>query len=147
MEREYQRQRKLLDSLKEILYEEDAQESQEQFQRLSRSYRRIYPQVIAWLDEQLNLMLVHQQDGRIPKTSNIAENLNKQLERRFKTIEAFQSVETAWNYQNLIRNYLRFKPYTDCRGTRRCCNGKSPLEICGVPLQHHDWVRHATSWT
>jgi transposase-like protein len=106
----------------------------------------VYPRVVRWLDNHLDQMLVHQHHRRIPKTNNIAENLNKQLQRRFKTIEAFQSRETAWNYQNLIRNYLRFKPYTDYRGERRCHNGMSPLEVCGVTLPHRDWVKLATSW-
>ena len=102
--------------------------------------------MVAWLDVHLELMLVHQLDVNIPMTSNIAENLNKQMERRFMTIEAFQSLDTAWNYQNLIRNYLRFKPYTDCRGDRRIYNGKSPLEVCGVVLEHRDWLRLGTFW-
>jgi hypothetical protein len=147
IEPEYRRQCDLLESLKEILYASDPKESRERFVAFRKSYQRHYPYVIAWLWENLELMLVHQRDVRIPKTNNLAENLNKQLERRFKTIEAFQSVETAWNYQNLIRNYLRFKPYTDCRGTRKIYNGKSPLEVCGVVLEHHDWVKMATSWS
>lgn len=146
LEPEYLRQCDLLETLEEILYAPDPQESRERFVAFRRSYQRSYPYVIAWLLENVELMLVHQLDVKIPKTNNIAENLNKQLERRFKTIEAFQSVDTAWNYQNLIRNYLRFKPYTDCRGQRKIYNGKSPLEVCGVVLEHHDWIRMATSW-
>jgi len=146
LEPEYLRQCDLLEDVREIFYEPDPQESREMLAAFRRSYQRRYPSVVAWLVENVHLMLVHQSDVRIPKTNNIAENLNKQLERRFKTIEAFQSVETAWNYQNLIRNYLRFKPYTDCRGDRRIYNGKSPLEVCGVVLEHHDWIKMATSW-
>lgn len=147
IEPEYHRQCDLLESLKAILYASDPKESRERFVAFRKSYQRQYPYVTAWLVENLELMLVHQRDVRIPKTNNLAENLNKQLERRFKTIEAFQSIETAWNYQNLIRNYLRFKPYTDCRGERKINNGKSPLEVCGVVLEHHDWVKMATSWS
>jgi hypothetical protein len=147
LEPEYLRQCELLEAVRKILYEPDPTNSREMIAAFRRSYQRRYPSVVAWLVENVDLMLVHQLDVRIPKTNNIAENLNKQLERRFKTIEAFQSVETAWNYQNLIRNYLRFKPYTDCRGDRRIYNGKSPLEVCGVVLEHHDWIKMATSWT
>lgn len=131
LEREYQRQRALLGSLKEILYGLNPTVSHERFRAFCRTYRRLYPHVTAWLEDHLELMLVHQQDRKIPQTNNIAENLNRQIQRRFKTIEAFQSVETAWNYQNLIRNYLRLKPYTDCRGSRRRCNGKSPWRSVG----------------
>jgi hypothetical protein len=146
LEPEYLRQCDLLEDLREILYEPDPQESRKMFAAFRKSHQRRYPSVVGWLVANVDMMLVYQLDVRIPKTNNIAENLNKQLERRFKTIEAFQSVETAWNYQNLIRNYLRFKPYTDCRGDRRIYNGKSPLEVCGVVLEHHDWIKMATSW-
>jgi len=146
LEREYRRQCALLENLRELLYEPTPRVSREMFAAFRRRYRPTYPRVVAWLDVHLELMLVHQLDAHIPVTSNIAENLNKQMERRFKTIEAFQSLDTAWNYQNLIRNYLRFKPYTDCRGDRKIYNGKSPLEVCGVVLKHRDWVRLGTSW-
>lgn len=146
VEGEYRRQSHFLEAVREVLYAEDASSSRDGFRKLSRGSRRLYPRVMAWLDSHLDQMLVHQQDPRLPKTNNIAENINKQLERRFKTIEAFQSRETAWNYQNLIRNYLRFKPYTDCRGARRENNGMAPLEVCGVSLPHHDWLKLSTSW-
>jgi len=147
LEPEYLRQCELLAVLNDVLYDPDPRVSRERFASFSRTYHRRYPQVVEWLVGNIELMLVYQLDVRIPKTNNIAENLNKQMERRFKTIEAFQSDETAWNYQNLIRNYLRFKPYTDCRGDRKIYNGKSPLEVCGVVLEHHDWIKLATSWT
>ena len=61
--------------------------------------------------------------------------------RRLKTIEAFQSIETAFNYLNLVRNYLRFKPYTDCRGKRRIRSRKSPMKLCQVGLSTKDWLK------
>ncbi len=88
VEEEYRRQGRVLEALREILYAEDAGMSREGFRNLCRGSRRVYPRVMAWLDSHLDQMLVHQQDPRLPKTNNIAENLNKQLERRFKTIEA-----------------------------------------------------------
>lgn len=138
LEREYHQQCELLKNLREILYEPRGTVSREMFAAFRRSYRQNYPRVVVWLDTHLELMLVHQRDANIPMTNNIAENLNKQMERRFKTIESFQSLDTAWNYQNLIRNYLRFKPYTDCRGDRKIYNGLSPLEVCGVLLESRD---------
>lgn len=88
----------------------------------------------------------------IEKTNIMAESFNKQLQRRFKTIEAFQtfpqdpSDNTAFNYLNLIRCYLRFKPYTDCRGDRKHRNGKSPLQLCGVKLANKDWLKNSVNW-
>jgi len=146
VEQVYLLQCELLEHLRDILYEPDPAASQEMFVAFRRRYWRPYPRVVAWLEVNLELMLVHQLDANIPTTNNIAENLNKQMERRFKLIEAFQSLDTAWNYQTLIRNYLRFKPYTDCRGERRIYNGMSPLEVCGVVLEHRDWVKLATFW-
>jgi hypothetical protein len=146
VEQQYLRQCVLLKSLKDILYEHQSSVSREMFAAFRKFYRRQYPQVVLWLEANLELMLVHQVDANIPMTSNIAENLNKQMERRFKLIEAFQSDETAGNYQTLIRNYLRFKPYTDCRDERKIYNGKSPLEVCGVVLESRDWVRLGTFW-
>jgi hypothetical protein len=69
--------------------------------------------------------------------------MNRQFERRLKTIEAFQSVETVFQYQNLYRNYLRFKPYTDCRGARDPCNGRSPMQVCQAVLPSTDWLKLA----
>jgi hypothetical protein len=66
--------------------------------------------------------------------------------RRFKTIESFQKLIYAENYLNLYKNYLRFKPYTDCRGCNRYKNGKSPLEVCGVVLNNKDWLYNAISF-
>lgn len=146
VEQVYLQQCAVLKQLRDILYESDPVASRGMFAAFRRRYWRPYPQVVAWLEMNLESMLVHQLDANIPMTNNIAENLNKQLERRFKTIEAFQSLDTAWNYQTLIRNYLRFKPYTDCRGERRIYNGMAPLEVCGVLLEHRDWVRLGTFW-
>jgi hypothetical protein len=39
----------------------------------------------------------------------------------------YKSADTAWNYQILIRNYLRFKPYTDCRGNEASTTRNPPL--------------------
>ena len=69
-----------------------------------------------------------------------------QLERRLKTIEAFQSIKTAFQYQNLYRNYLHLKPYTDCRGERRVCNGLSPLQVCKAVLPSSDWLKLAVRY-
>jgi hypothetical protein len=44
-----------------------------------------------------------------------AENLNRQIERRLKTIESFKYFKTAYIYLIMFSNYLRFKPYTDAK--------------------------------
>jgi hypothetical protein len=39
------------------------------------------------------------------------------------TIGSFGNVRTAGAYIDLLIAYLRAKPYTDCRGYRKYCNG------------------------
>ncbi|MEW5897532.1 MAG: transposase, partial [Nanoarchaeota archaeon] len=115
-----------------ILYSSDRNKSTEIHKSLKLKFGDIYPRVFSMIEYHWEGLLAHQKDNNIPKTNNIAENRNRQIKRRFKTIEAFQSEISATNYLILICNYLRFKPYTDCRKNRKSRNGKSPLEICGL---------------
>jgi transposase-like protein len=109
-------------------------------------YQAKYPKLIEFFDRSLEKLLTHQKYPLIKKTNNVAENINRQLMRRFKTIESFQKLIYAENYLNLYKNYLRFKPYTDCRGSHKYKNGKSPLEVCGVVLQNKDWLYNAIAF-
>jgi hypothetical protein len=91
-------------------------------------------------------MEYHQVNG-LPRTNNFAESVNKQLERKFKTMESFQRKETAAWYINLLVSYLRQKSYTDCRGSRRHLNGKSRLEAAGIKLGSKDWLKNSLKST
>lgn len=124
-----------------ILYSSDRNKSTEIHKSLRLKFGDIYPRVFSMIEYHWDGLLMHQKDNLIPKTNNIAENRNKQIKRRLKTIEAFQSETYAFNYLILLCNYLRFKPYTDCRNKRKHCNGKSPLELCGVVLKEKDWLK------
>jgi len=75
----------------------------------------------------LDKLLTHQKDEKIKKTNNIAENINRRLMIRLKTIESFKNFNSAKNYLNLYKNYLRFKPYTDCKGNNKNKNEKITL--------------------
>ena len=88
-----------------------------------------------------HLMMHHRVPG-LPRTTNLVENVNKQLERRYKTIEAFQYRSTAIHYTNLLVAFLRQKPYTDCRGSRKHLNGKSRLASAKVRNLHPDWLKN-----
>jgi len=59
--------------------------------------------------------------------------------RRLKTNESFNSIQSAENYLNFYKNYLRLKLFTDCRGKSKYKNGKSPLEVCGDKLKTKDY--------
>ena len=86
--------------------------------------------------------MMHHRVAGMPRTTNLVENVNKQLERRYKTIEAFQYRSTAIHYTNLLIAFLRQKPYTDCRGTRKHLNGKSRLASAKIRGIHPDWMKN-----
>ncbi len=88
-----------------------------------------------------NLMM-HHVVPELPRTTNIVENVNKQLQRRYKTVEAFQYQRTAEEYTNLLIAFLRQKKYTDCRGKRKMLNGKSRLAHAKVRGLHPDWLKN-----
>jgi len=88
-----------------------------------------------------HLTAYHRTPG-LPRTTNLIESVNKQIERRFKTIEAFQHRSTGRSYMNLLIAYLRQKPYTDCRKTRRHLNGRSRLYAAGIRHLSKDWLKN-----
>lgn len=95
---------------------------------------------IAFLERHWKRLMCHHHVKGLPRTNNMAENFNKQLMRRLKTIENFQHRTTAIDYMNLLVAYWRLKPYTDCRKRRRHLNGKSRLQAAGVKLTPQDWL-------
>jgi transposase-like protein len=140
---EYREKECLLRQLHAIVFARQAQTSERRWKTFCRVYAQDYAPVVRFIASHWEKLLQHQHDAMIPKTTARAENMNRQLERRLKTIEAFQSPQTAFDYQNLYRNYLRFKPYTDCRGNRKRCNGYSPLQLCGATIMNPDWLANA----
>jgi hypothetical protein len=137
----YGEKQALLTAIMCMLYRPRRHSSAVRFWHLKQRYGKRYPQPLAWIEAKWEMLLAHQRDPRLAKTNAQAENFNKQLKRRFKTIEAFQHLETAGMYLNLLSGYLRCKPYTDCRRERKLRNGKSPLDLCEVHLPHHEWIR------
>lgn len=97
---------------------------------------------VRFLKRHWNKLMTHHRVVGMPRTTNLVENVNKQLERRYKTIEAFQHKSTAIHYTNLLVAYLRQKPYTDCRGRRKHLNGKSRLASAKVRDLHRNWLKN-----
>jgi len=95
---------------------------------------------ITFLERHWVRLMRHHSVHGLPRTNNMAETFNRQMQRRLKTIESFQHRTTAIGYMNLLVAYLRLKPYTDCRGSRRGLNGKSRLQAAGVKMAPHDWL-------
>jgi transposase-like protein len=68
----------------------------------------------------------------IPRTNNMIEGYNSQLELRLASIRGFETIESAKNYLNAWTIKRRLTPFTDCRKEFRKLNGRSPLECSGV---------------
>jgi transposase-like protein len=141
----YRQLHELRELCRRILFAASEQNALERFKALRRSQAydpRKQRIAIRFFQRHWSRLMAYHRVVGLPRTTNIVENVNKQFERRFKTIEAFQHRWTAISYVNLLVAYLRQKPYTDCRGTRKYLNGKSRLQAASV---HHpnDWLRLA----
>jgi transposase-like protein len=102
---------------------------------LSRKWR-----AISFLERHWDRLMMYHRVKGLPRTNNIAESFNKQIQRRLKTIESFQRRTTAIPYMNLLVAYLRLKPYTDCRGARKHLNGRNRLQAAGLKRLPNDWL-------
>ncbi len=64
-----------------------------------------------------------------PKTTNLIEGFNSQLESRLFSIRTFQSYEHASLWLNGYVLKRRFTQFTNCKGQFKNLNGKRPIEI------------------
>ena len=111
--------------------------------REDRSFpQRQHRKAVRFLTRRWEQLMMHHRIPGLPRTTNLVENVNKQLQRRYKTIEAFQCRSTAIHYTNLLVAFLRQKPYTDCRGSRKHLNGKSRLASAKVRNLHPNWLKN-----
>jgi transposase-like protein len=135
--------RDLRDACYVILFARTEAKARERLDEL-RSRRSILVarkwKAIAFLERHWEHLMMHHHVRHLPRTNNIAEGFNKQIQRRLKTIESFQHRATAIPYMNLLVAYLRFKPYTDCRGNRKHLNGKNRLQAAGLKRTPTDWL-------
>ncbi len=146
LEEEYLGKENLLTDIREMFKQKTNSKVSARLSLIKRRYKNKYPRVVSLLTDNLDELTTYTINQQIPKTNIMAENFNRQLQRRLKTIEAFQSVATAFNYLNLIRNYLRFKPFTDCKGERKYRNGMAPIELCNVKLSSRDWIKNSINY-
>lgn len=63
-----------------------------------------------------------------PKTTNLIESYNKQLNGRLKTIQGFQSFQSAERWLSAWILQRRMTPFTDCKKKFRHLNGICSLE-------------------
>lgn len=63
-----------------------------------------------------------------PRTTNLIESYNKQLNGRLKTIQGFQSFQSAERWLSAWILQRRLTPFTDCRKKFKHLNGTCSLE-------------------
>jgi transposase-like protein len=140
----------LRDACHGILFAKTEEQAEKRFRalRYTRSYPpREFRKVIAFFKRHWEHLVAYHRVPGLPRTNNLVENVNKQIQRRFKTIESFQHPCTAIQYMNLLIAYLRCKPYTDCRKGRRHLNGKSRLQAAKVRNLSPDWLANCLKTT
>jgi len=84
--------------------------------------------VLRHIEKHFDLLTNHIVLGGCPKTNNLIESYNKQLNGRLKTIQGFESLETAKRWLSAWILRRRLTPFTDCRGKFRKLNGTCSLE-------------------
>lgn len=114
-----------------------------QLQRLRTPLREEKRKAINFFERHWDHLMMYHRVSGLPRTINLAEGFNKQLERRLKTIESFQHRSTAIAYMNLLVAFLRQKQYTDCRGKRKHLNGKSRLEAASIKNLSNNWIENS----
>jgi transposase-like protein len=141
------RNARAIDSLREqcyaILFAKTEAEALEGLKDLRRTRSMLLTRkwkAVGFLERHWDRLMMHHRVKGLPRTNNMAESFNKQIQRRLKTIESFQYHATAIPYMNLLVAYLRLKPYTDCRGARRHLNGRNRLQAAGLKHLPNDWL-------
>jgi transposase-like protein len=135
----------LYETCRMILAAPTEREARERYDALCESQSfpaRQHGKAVRFLKRRWDHLMMHHRVPGLPRTTNLVENVNKQLQRRYKTIEAFQYRSTAIHYTNLLVAFLRQKPYTDCRGSRKHLNGKSRLASARVRNLHVNWLKN-----
>jgi transposase-like protein len=145
--REQSRNARAIGSLRDrcyaILFAGTEAEAAERLKDLRRTRSMLWSRkwrAVGFLERHWDRLMMHHRVKGLPRTNNMAESFNKQIQRRVKTIESFQHRATAIPYMNLLVAYLRLKPYTDCRGARRHLNGGNRLQAAGLKHLPNDWL-------
>jgi transposase-like protein len=94
--------------------------------------------VIHALRRSFDHYMAHHFTPGLPADNNVTENVIKQLNKKLRLMEGFESIESAERYVRLLVGCYRFKRFTD--SCRKAENGRSPLELAGVNLAGRDWL-------
>jgi len=135
----------LYETCRKILGARTEGEARERYNALCENQSfpaRQHRKAVRFLTRRWDHLMMHHRVPGLPRTTNLVENVNKQLQRRYETIEAFQYRSTAIHHTNLLVAFLRQKPHTDCRGSRKHLNGKSRLASARVRNLHLNWLKN-----
>lgn len=132
----------MLDRLRGLLYAPGLAQAQAIYHDLLAHERR-------WRRAQLAPLLInlqahfahltaHHRHPRMPRDTNIAEGIIRQLDRKLTDLNGFQTPQTAWHSIKMQIMRYRFKRFTDSRHPSH--NGRSPLELGGVDIKGINWV-------
>jgi hypothetical protein len=130
----------LKDRIRKVLYAPTYDEACRHLRALTEERRRFKGigkvNVIRALERNFDIYMTHLFTPGLPADNNVTENVIKQLNKKLRLMEGFESLESAERYVRLLVGCYRFKRFTDsCNG-----NGKSPLELAGIDLQGLDWL-------
>lgn len=90
---------------------------------------RLALSILVDLKKRENEIHAHKLLKHTPKTTNLIESFNSQLEARLVSIRKFQSYEHARLWLNGYVLKRRFTKFTDCKGKFKEFNGRKPIEI------------------
>jgi len=132
----------LKDRIRAILYAGSYDEANALYYALSDDRKRFERvgryDCFGSLARNYNMYMAHHFTPGLPADNNVTENVIKQLGKKLRLMEGFQSVESAQRFVRLLVGCYRFKRFTDsCRSKN---NGKAPLELAGVDLSGRDWL-------
>ena len=133
------------DDLSKIFHATDKQTANYYFKELLRK-KNIYNQkyhktILKSLTQTYDLFTHYLLHPFIPKDTNKMENVNRQLERRLKVTDTFQSFKTLNNLLKLWFIWFRFQPLKNPIDKNH--NNKSRLNLANVVTTNIDWLKFA----
>jgi len=93
---------------------------------------------VALFEARFPYLWTHLDRPGMPRNTNVAEGIIRQLGRKLDDTDGFQTVGTAWATIQLLLMRYRFHPFSCSR--QRWHNGKSPLNLAGVDTKSLNWV-------